>query len=122
MRALLSSGVLVSALLIAGCSSSSNSVTPTATSANVMPVSIVSGSRLLTTDAYSPNPVTVPRGSTVTWTNNDSIAHTSTSDSGAWSSGTMAPGATFSMTFPTAGSFPYRCTIHPNMVGTVNVQ
>jgi plastocyanin len=39
-----------------------------------------------------------------------------------WDSGSVAPGGTFSMTFPTAGTFPYHCGIHPNMVGTVTVQ
>ena len=76
----------------------------------------------MTTTAYSPNPVTVAVGGTVTWTNTDSIANTSTANGGAWNSGTMAPGATFSMTFASAGSFPYHCSIHPGMVGTVTVQ
>jgi plastocyanin len=52
----------------------------------------------------------------------DSTAHTSTSDNGAWDSALLAPGASFSRTFQTAGTFPYHCTIHPNMVGTVTVQ
>ena len=34
----------------------------------------------------------------------------------------IAPGASFSKTFTSAGSFPYHCTIHPGMVGTVTVQ
>jgi plastocyanin len=76
----------------------------------------------LTTTAYTPNPISVSVGGTVMWMNNDSIAHTSTSDNGTWDSGTMAPGASFSRTFPTAGTFTYHCAIHPNMVGTVTVQ
>jgi len=116
-----SSLVFAAALSAASCGSSSTpsspSPTPSATS-----VSIVSGSRTLTTNAYSPNPVTLTRGGTVTWVNNDSIAHTSTSDANVWNSGSIAPGANFSMTFPTAGTFPYHCTIHPGMVGTITVQ
>lgn len=77
------------------------------------PVSIVSGSSTLTTTAYATNPVTVAVGRTVTWTNNDSVAHTSVANNGACSSGTIAPGGTFSMTFPSACSFPYHCSIHP---------
>ena len=76
-------------------------------------VSIVSGSSNLTTTAYSPNPVTVSVGGTVTWMNNDNTAHTSTANGGAFDSATIAPGASFSRTFPTAGSFPYHCTLHP---------
>jgi plastocyanin len=58
----------------------------------------------------------------VTWTNNDNTTHTSVSDGNVWNSGAIAPQASFSRTFPTAGSFPYHCSIHPNMVGTVTVQ
>lgn len=66
-------------------------------------------------------PVVVTAGTTVTWVNNDNVTHTSTSDTGVWNS-TLAPGASFSMAFPSAGTFTYHCAIHPNMVGTVTVQ
>ena len=85
-------------------------------------VSIVSGSSTMTTTAYAPNPVNVAVGGTVTWVNNDNTAHTSTATGGVFDSGMIAPGGNFSRTFPSAGSFPYHCTIHPGMVGTVNVQ
>jgi plastocyanin len=83
---------------------------------------IVRGALVLTTTAYAPNPVTVPVGSTLTWTNNDTTAHTSSADGGAWDSGPIDPGRTFTMTFSSAGTFRYHCNIHPGMVGTVNVQ
>ena len=54
--------------------------------------------------------------------NNDAITHTATSDTGVWDSGNLGPGASFSKTFQNAGTFTYKCTIHPGMVGTVNVQ
>jgi plastocyanin len=85
-------------------------------------VSIVMGASALTTAAYSPSPVRLAPGSSVTWINNDNTAHTSTADGGAWNSGQIAPGRTFTRTFATAGSFPYHCTIHPGMVGTIEVQ
>jgi plastocyanin len=59
---------------------------------------------------------------TVNWVNSDSIAHTSTANDGSWASATLSPGQTFSRTFTAAGTFPYHCAIHPNMVGTVIVQ
>lgn len=96
--------------------------TPTPTPTAGTNVSIVSGASTMTTTAYSPNPVNVAVGGTVTWVNNDNTAHTSTANGGAFDSGTIAPGASFSRMFPSAGSFPYHCTIHPGMVGTVNVQ
>jgi plastocyanin len=89
-------------------------------------VSIVEGSSGLTTDAYSPNPVQVSVGTTVTWTNDDLQPHTATSGEnatpdGIFDSGIMAPGATFEHTFTESGEFPYFCLLHPNMVGTVSV-
>jgi len=104
----------------AACSSSSSPTTPSNTSGT--PVSIVSGASTLTTTAYSPNPVVLAVGGTATWKNNDTVTHTATAGDGTWDSGSIAPGASFSRTFPTAGSFPYKCTIHPGMVGTVTVQ
>jgi plastocyanin len=95
---------------------------------------ITTGSSSKTTDAYSPNPLEINVGDTVTWTNRDSTAHTVTSGTGvndpnkgqAFDSSPnfnpiMAPQATFSHTFNEAGEFPYYCGLHPNMVGTVIV-
>ena len=60
-------------------------------------------------------------GSTVTWTNDDSAAHTATADDGSFDSSSIAPGATFSQAFDTAGTFAYHCSIHPNMTATIEV-
>jgi len=110
-------------LLLALCSAcGSNSSTSPSPSGSGLAVSIPSGSSTLTTTAYAPNPVNVAVGGAVTWTNRDNTTHTSTADGGAWNSGAIAPGGSFTMTFSTAGTFPYHCTLHPNMVGTVNVQ
>jgi len=111
-----------------GCNSSSNtpaltSPTPTPTpSASGTPASIVMGASILSSTAYSPNPVAIAVGGAVTWTNNDTVTHTSTADGGTWNSGSIAPGGTFTRTFTTAGTFAYHCSIHPGMVGTVTVQ
>jgi plastocyanin len=66
--------------------------------------------------------VDVTVGTTVTWTNADAVSHTSTSDASGWNSGTIPPGGRFSFAFQSAGTFAYRCTIHPGMVGTVVVR
>jgi plastocyanin len=86
------------------------------------PVSIVVGASTLTTTAYAPANVTIQAGGSVTWTNNDRVAHTSSSDNGAWNSGTIGAGQSFTHTFPAAGTFPYHCAIHPGMAGMVTVQ
>ena len=74
------------------------------------------------TACYSPNPIRIAVGSTVTWTNDHSIAHTATADSGAWDTGALATGATSSaITFNSAGTFPYHCRFHADMHGSVIV-
>jgi plastocyanin len=70
--------------------------------------------------SFNPAQVDVAVGGTVTFMNNDSVQHNVAGDT--WSSGPLDPGKSFSQTFPTAGSFPIRCTIHPSMTGTVNVK
>jgi len=71
---------------------------------------------------FSPNPVRITAGSTVTWTNTTGPTHTSTSDTGAWNTGNIAPGTTSgAVSFPTAGTFTYHCAIHPTMTGSVIV-
>jgi tetratricopeptide (TPR) repeat protein/plastocyanin/sugar lactone lactonase YvrE len=99
---------------------------PIANAAGTTSISIVSGSSLLTTDAYQPNPIQASTGARVTWTNDDSQPHTATSGEdatpdGTFDSGIMAPGAIFGHTFTAAGEYPYFCLLHPNMVGTVSV-
>jgi plastocyanin len=83
-------------------------------------VAIPVGAEALGNRAYVPADVNVAVGTTVTWRNTDSVSHTSTSD--AWNSGIVAPGGQFSFAFQTAGTFPYHCTIHPGMTGTVVVR
>jgi plastocyanin len=71
---------------------------------------------------FTPSPITITAGQSVTWTNTDPFAHTTTSDAGIWNSGPLAPGASFTQTFGTAGTFTYHCMIHPFMMGSVIVQ
>ena len=85
-------------------------------------VAIPVGAASLGKGAYMPDDLNVAVGTTVTWMNADSISHTSTSDATGWNSGILAPGGQFSLAFQTAGTFPYHCTIHPGMVGTVVVR
>lgn len=105
----------------AGQSGASNEVVVTiAAPAPAAGATIVRGAAGLTTTAYAPNPINITVGTTVTWTNNDSLTHTVTG--GGFDAGNLAPGAGGSVTFSSPGSFAYHCAIHPNMVGTVNVQ
>jgi plastocyanin len=85
-------------------------------------VAIPAGAASLGNGAYTPDGLNIAVGTTVTWMNTDSISHTSTSDVSGWNSGVVSPGGQFSFAFQTAGTFPYHCTIHPGMVGTVVVR
>jgi plastocyanin len=72
--------------------------------------------------SFSPGSVTIAVGRTVTWENKDSIAHTTTSNTAGLWNGQMGPTGTFSRTFTAAGTFDYRCTIHPGMSGSITAQ
>lgn len=75
-------------------------------------------------NSYSPDPVEVKAGDTVTWVNDDSTIHTATSRDGTFGTGDDAylrKGQTYSYTFDEAGEYPYYCDVHPAMVGTVIV-
>ena len=71
--------------------------------------------------AFGPQIVTVKVGAAVHWTNQDSEAHTVTSDTGAFSSPVLQPGAGYSFTFTKPGTYSYHCTIHPFMTAKVVV-
>ena len=70
---------------------------------------------------FSPATISVPAGSTVVWTNDDSVQHDITFDGGGIVSSVLNHNDTFSHTFPTAGTYHYICSIHPFMHGTVIV-
>jgi plastocyanin len=73
--------------------------------------------------AFAPAALTVKVGTKVTWTNQDSDAHTVTSqdNSGPLSSAALSTGQTYSYTFTKPGTYSYLCTIHPFMTATVTV-
>src|SRR5580693_6872959 len=71
---------------------------------------------------FGPQTLTVPVGTTVTWTNSDDIPHTSVSTEGVFRSKVLDTDEKFSYTFTKAGTYPYYCTIHPKMTGQVVVK
>ncbi len=96
-------------------------------------VDIVSGASTKTTDAYSPNPVEINVGDTVVWTNKDTQPHTATSGTASTADGKFGgtvenpaselilANGSYEFTFTEAGEYPYFCSLHPSMVGTVIV-
>lgn len=73
--------------------------------------------------AFTPANITISKGTTVTWTNKDAVAHTVTETDGKTgpNSGNLAQGKSFTFTFDNVGTYQYHCAIHPDMVGTVTV-
>lgn len=72
--------------------------------------------------AFDPATITVPAGSSVTWSNDDVTPHTVTAIDGQFDSGIFDPGASFTWTFPDPGTFAYQCLLHPTMQGSVVVE
>lgn len=71
---------------------------------------------------FRPKNVSVKLGTTLTWTNNDTVPQSVTSDApGVFDSSSIAPGATFQYTFSKAGVFPYHSTGTSGSFGTVTV-
>ena len=74
-------------------------------------------------EAFVPPEISVSsEGNIVSWTNDDSIEHTVTSDDGSFDSGPISPGDTFDNTFDSPGEFGYHCSIHPFLTGVVIVE
>jgi plastocyanin len=72
--------------------------------------------------SFGPATLTVPVGTSVTWTNRDDIPHTVVSTDGVFKSKVLDTDEKFSFTFSKAGTYPYFCSIHPKMTGKVIVE
>jgi plastocyanin len=105
--------VLIAMVLLAAASSS--------VAANAQPSAATAGVKI-DNFVFGPQTITVPVGTTVTWTNSDDIPHTSVSTEGVFKSKVLDTDEKFSYTFTKAGTYPYYCTIHPKMTGKVVVQ
>lgn len=69
---------------------------------------------------YAPITLTIKKGDTVKWTNQDTVEHTATGS--GFDSGLLGKGESFSFVFTQAGTYPYICTPHPNMKATIIVE
>ena len=72
--------------------------------------------------SFGPQSITVSPGTKVTWTNRDDIPHTVVSTEGVFKSKVMDTDESFSFMFDKPGSYPYFCSVHPKMTGTVVVK
>ena len=123
--------LLVSVLMLAACGSSSGpatspSVTTTSTTlATTVTINIPAGDYDYvsgkTQAVFSPASVELAVGGSIIWVNNDAVTHTSTSNTNVWTNN-IAAGGRFTRVFGTTGTFDYKCTIHPSMMGTISVK
>jgi 3',5'-cyclic-AMP phosphodiesterase len=72
--------------------------------------------------SFTPNTLTVPVGATVTWTNKDDVPHTVVSTKKQFASRALDTDERFSYQFTAPGTYPYYCSVHPTMTGTVVVK
>ena len=72
--------------------------------------------------SFSPANATLRVGQTVAWRNNDTDLHTATQDGGRFNTGNITRGSTSApIAMTAAGAFPYHCSLHPGMVGSLTV-
>lgn len=113
--------VLVGALVGVSISSSAKTASGAPT---IVSISIVNGAfNPSSSTHFVPATVTLVIGvnNTVTWTNNDYTIHTVTSNSNLFNSGLLNHGNTWTYTFTSPGTYPYHCSVHPFMTGTIVV-
>lgn len=140
-RAVASGAILLASIIIMGCggsSSSSSSAASTSSSTSSAPSTgaaksasggaagaPAAGGKVaqisIVNYAYKPVSVTVKVGTKLTFTNHDSTPHTATSTSPPLDTGSIAPGASASVTVTKPGTYSYICTFHPFMHGTITV-
>jgi plastocyanin len=126
MRRLVGPLLLVAAVAIiaAACNGSgpsaygapaSTAATATTTAATAANAAAIKGF------AFQPDVLKVEVGAKVTWTNDDTVAHTVTADTNSFASGNLQPGGSFSFKFTRPGTYAYHCSIHPSMHGSIVV-
>jgi plastocyanin len=114
--------MLVLACSFSGCTSSQS---PQTTTPTTPAPSGGSNAIEIKNFAFSPAILTIKTGTTVTWMNQDGAVHQIASDAGtpvAFTSDTLANGASYQFTFTQPGTYTYHCTVHTSMKGTIIVQ
>jgi plastocyanin len=132
-RLILTCGLLAALLAAAGCGSGGGGNTASAPATTPAPSSSGGQSSGGVTKVnmkniqFDPKTLTVKKGTTVEWVNQDSVNHDVTKETGPgpqFSSGTgkIGSGDTYRVTFSSPGTVKYECTVHPGMTGTIIVK
>jgi plastocyanin len=117
--------VVVTFIAVCGCTSyGPSTTTPATTQTEVTGAATVNVQNF----AFNPASITVPKGTTVIWVNQDTTDHQIVNDAqgtiaqGAlFTSNSLPKGASYSFKFDNPGTYPYHCSIHPSMKATVKV-
>jgi len=122
---------LFAAVALAACAGGGATTSPSAAAPSEAPSAAAGGACAPSTSAATvsvtiagfafPATIAAKVGDVVGFTNEDGAPHTATLDDGTCTTENLAQGATGSLVFSTAGSYPFHCKIHPNMTGTVEV-
>ncbi len=118
---------LAAVLLLAACSGGAAGTTTTAattTTGGTATTTTAGGTEyqvVIDSFAFTPAELTVPVGATVTWVNHQGARHDVVATDGTFTSPLFGEGETFSFTFTAPGEYPYVCSIHSNMAGTIIV-
>ncbi len=111
--------LLLTAFLYTGCSKSTNNGYSSNNGGGSGPGP---GQVWMQNIQFVPSTINISVNGSVTWTNKDATTHDVTADDGSFVSGNINPGGSYTHQFTTAGTYNYRCTIHPGMSGTVVVK
>jgi len=117
--------VLIAFITVCGCTSyGPSTTTPATTLTQVLGATTVN----IENFAFNPASIAVPKGTTVTWVNQDTTDHQIVNDAqgtiaqGAlFTSNSLPKGASYSFKFDNPGTYPYHCSIHPSMKAMVIV-
>ena len=115
--------IFVALLLLSACGPKAGP-TPAGTLPTVSTAVVPASGEVLVTIAgfaFDPAALTIKVGTTVKWTNQDSVGHSVTADDNSWGSGNLAQGNSYTFTFTKAGTYAYHCGVHPNMKATITV-
>jgi len=115
MRSALVIGIAVTVLATAACKSSTSVAGACSGSGAAATITATDGL------VFSPTGATITHGQTVCWQNIGILPHTVTSDDNTSFNYSLSGGQMIVLPFLTAGSFPYRCTNHAGMTGTITV-
>lgn len=112
--------MLVVSLLVSGCYQAPTSAPPPPQEMPTPTDGTIPRQVTIKDIAFSPREITIKVGETVTWTQQDSLHHTTTGN--IWNSGDLGRGQTYSKTFDKTGNYDYRCNYHSYMKGKVIVE